>query len=347
MIDPIDTLTGAHEANLEAAISAAIDDLFATFDVPTIAAILADARRTDALPQPEDHERLLSALGISPTADPITDAFDQSAPIVGGLASFFAAVAALAAAQARHTISATDTGMISARDRAIQTFCTGYTLESVQALREAVDHMINASGDPVSRALQLRRTIGLSVNQADSLRAMRGALMAYATASTKTTRARTINGVRMQPQIFRDIDTSAILRRLNGRLSAPQLNLVRKAFADNIDPDEAERRLDRHAKAMRTYRNKVAAGDAVHGLAETAKLTGWQIAQRFGSLPHDQRQFWVTAGDERVRFAHALVPGMNPQGVALHEPFATPLGGRFAPPLEYGCRCKATLRAMP
>ena len=347
MIDPIDTLTGTHEAKLEAAINAAIDDLFATFDVPTIAAILAGARAADAMPQPDDHELLLSALGISPTADPITNLFDQSAPIVGGLASFFAAVAALAAAQTRHTIGATNTGMISARDRAIQAFRTGYTLESIQALREAVDHMINASGDPVSRALQLRRTIGLSVNQADSLRAMRGALITYATAPSKMTRARTVNGVRMPAATVRDIDTSAILRTLKGRLSAPQINLVRKAFADKLDPDEAERRLDRHAKAMRTYRNRIVAGDAVHGLAETAKLTGWQIAQRFGFLPHDQRRFWLTAGDERVRFAHALVPGMNPKGVPLNEPFATPLGGRFAPPLEYGCRCKATLRATP
>lgn len=74
-----------------------------------------------------------------------------------------------------------------------------------------------------------------------------------------------------------------------------------------------------------------------------AKLTGWQIAQRFRALPADQRRYWRTAGDERVRFTHVQVPGMNRAGVPLNQPFATPLGPCFTPPLEAGCRCKATL----
>ena len=130
-------------------------------------------------------------------------------------------------------------------------------------------------------------------------------------------------------------------------ITAAQGQMLTKAINIGTNTAQAEALLDKHAKALRNARTKAVAGNTAHQVAEAAKLTGWQIAQHFGKLPADQRRYWQTAGDERVRIAHQQVPGMNRDGVPLNQPFATPLGPCFTPPLEAGCRCKAVLKPTP
>jgi hypothetical protein len=129
-----------------------------------------------------------------------------------------------------------------------------------------------------------------------------------------------------------------------GLFSPPQLAMLRKAFIRGLTEAGGEALLDRHAKALVAHRVATAAGNAAHSASEAAKLIGWQIAQFFGALPGDARRDWITVGDERVRHDHSRVPTMNPRGVRLEEPFETPFGQVFTPPLEYGCRCRAALR---
>lgn len=132
-----------------------------------------------------------------------------------------------------------------------------------------------------------------------------------------------------QTPFLKRLVTAGTINVLGDRVEFPSAGSTIQAFS---------------AKALRDTRTKAVAGNAAHQIAEAAKITGWQIAQRFGALPIDQRRYWQTAGDERVRIAHAQVPGMNLAGVPLNQPFATPLGPCFLPPLEHGCRCKTTLR---
>lgn len=324
MIDQIDQLTARQEAELQAAIDAAIDDVLVLWDATMLAALMANADEEG--PDAHDHyaDQLATFIGTDdPEQGSLGDALDAGAGLVA-LASFFAAVAALAAAQARHVANTNAADAVEARDSAIRSFRAAYLHESALALRETAERMLTARGSTASRAAQLRRVVGLSLAQARSLHVLRQALIVRATSASW--------------------DAHTILTATRGSITAAQRQMLAKALRTGINPDQAEKLLDRHAKALRHARTKAVAGNAAHQIAEAAKLTGWQIAQRFGALPPDQRRYWRTAGDERVRLAHAQVPGMNRAGVPLNQPFATPLGPCFTPPLEAGCRCKAVLR---
>lgn len=323
MIDPIDQLTARQEADLKETIDAALDYAIELFDVLAVAALLADADEEG--PETRDHyaDQLATLAGTDdPEQRQLADALDAASGLAA-LASFFAAVAALAAAQARHIANTNAADAVTARDNAIRSFRAAYLHESANALRDTAGRMLTARGSADSRAAQIRRAIGLSVAQARSLHVIRKALIAHAADPAR--------------------GAESMLVAARGSITAAQRQMLAKAIRAGTSPEQAEKLLDRHAKALRQARTKAVAGNAAHQIAETAKLTGWQIAQRFGALPADQHRYWRTAGDERVRIAHAQVPGMNRNGVPLNQPFATPLGPCFTPPLEAGCRCKATL----
>lgn len=324
MIDQIDRLTEQQEGAIEAALLAAIVAALAAFDSNLVENVLINADDDGV----DDHatEQLAMVLGIHDgTHDALAAAIDDS-KLADTAGSFFAAVAALAVAALGRVLAANDTSITAARASAVASMRATFIHESAIAMRETAARMVSATaGDPISRAAQLKRVIGLSSLQARSLHALRNALNAYTSDPRRA-------------------DPKTILAAARGNLSAAQTRMLTKALRDQINAKQAEALLDRHAKALRNARVKAFSGNAAHQLAETAKLTGWQIAQRFGALSPDQRRFWQTAGDERVRHAHAQVPGMNAQGVALNHPFATPLGPCLTPPLETGCRCKAVLR---
>ncbi len=323
MTDPIDQLATRHEADIADAIDAAIDDVIAAFDAVAITAILDNADDDG----PSDHERDQLALMLGTDGaeyQPLTDALDAST-MTSGLASFFGAIVALAAAQVHHIANTNAGDVVLARDNAVRSLHAAFVTESTIAIRQTTERMLNAIGPANTRAAQISRVIGLSSLQARSLDAMRQQLHTAIATGNKA-----------------DPETMLIFAR--GHLSGAQQRMLAKALRDGVTTASAETMLDRHAKALRNARVKAFAGNAAHQIAETAKLTGWQMAQRFGALPTNQRRYWKTAGDERVRLAHSQVPGMNRQGVPLNQPFATPLGPCFTPPLEHGCRCKAVLR---
>ena len=326
MIGPIYQLTIRQEADIADAIDAAIDDVIATFDSVAITAILDNADDDG----PSDHERDQLALMVGTDGaeyQPLTNALDAST-VTSGLASFFAAIVALAAAQVHHIANTNASDVVLARDNAVRSFHAAFVNESTIAIRQTTERMLNAIGPADTRAAQIRRVIGLSSLQARSLDAMRQQLHTAIATGNKA-------------------DQETMLSFARGHVSGAQQRMVAKALRDGVTIATAEAILDRHAKAMRNVRIKAFAGNGAHQIAEIAKLTGWQIAQRFGALPANQRRYWQTAGDERVRLAHSQVPEMNRKGVPLNQPFATPLGPCFTPPLEHGCRCKAVLRIEP
>lgn len=326
MIDPIDQLTERQEADLNETIDAALDDAIAMFDLLSVRALMDNADHEGNKARDHYADQLATLIGTDdPERGLVPDALDATTMSVA-LASFFAAVAALAAAQVGHIANTNAADAVTARDNAIRSFRAAYLYESANALRDTAERMLTARGSADSRAAQIRRAVGLSVLQARSLHATREALIAHAADPTR--------------------NAKSILVATRGSITAAQRQMLVKAIRNGTSPDQAEKLLDNHAKALRRARTKAVAGNAAHQIAEAAKLTGWQIAQRFGALPADQRRYWRTAGDERVRLAHAQVPGMNPNGVPLNQPFATPLGPCFTPPLEAGCRCKATLRRV-
>lgn len=332
MNDQIERLNKAAESDLRAALATALDRARTGFDVPTVRAVLENFE-----PDEPAHgiDQLELALGLAKgTLEPLEavlseDTADSPVTLLFGL---FAAVAALSAASVGHVLNTGSRRFSEAREGTALDPMRRYSADTAQALREAAQRAFAAPGSEASRARQLSRIIGLSAAQGRSLDRMRQ--LAFDHLATPAGGDEKVRRARIEAQ----------MASYRGLLSAPQIAMLKKAFVTGITEADAERMLDRHANALRAHRAKVTAGHVAHGVTEGAKLIGWQIAQFFGFLPNTARRHWRTAGDERVRLSHASVPGMNPGGVLLSEPFKTPLGNSFVPPLEINCRCRVSLQ---
>ncbi len=268
---------------------------------------------------------------------------DEPTFVADGLGAFFLAVVALAAGAVGHVSNPTDGFIRSELDRYLTRLRSTYAVDTVRAALDTATRMASASGSAASRVRQVLRSIGLTPAQTASLDAARGVLFAYLASPTRTMPAKVVRGRTYAPQIVRTADPAKLLARAASQLSAPQRAMLAKAMTPALDEAAAEQLLSRHASRLVEYRARVAAGHLTHATAEQAKLTAWRAAQKVGILPKDQRRFWQTAGDEKVRHSHAQVPAMNQGGVRLDQPFTTPLGECMTPPLEINCRCKAVL----
>lgn len=101
-------------------------------------------------------------------------------------------------------------------------------------------------------------------------------------------------------------------------------------------------------RALRLRAETIALNEASTALHE-AQVQAWDQAIARGAARPDQvRRFWVTAGDDHVRPTHRAVPGMNPKGVGLHEPFQTPKGPTLQPGWAFdpGCRCRVRVKVV-
>lgn len=336
--DQIETLAASHERDLAAVLIAATDGYLDTINPDALASAIDDIDANHI------REQLALILGLDDTGFP-EDLDTPFADALAVLATLARAVAALAASQARHSINPNSATLRSANATAAA-FLPTFRASTADAIRAAIESAIYGSGTPLARAAQLRRVIGLSVKQATSLEIMRESMQTYLDAPRTRVPARTdAAGNRIRASYVRNINTRAIIAATRGHISAAQSRMLAKALGNpNLTIADADAILDRHAAALRRHRIHATLGEGLHSLTEQAKLTGWSIAQRFGALPADQRRYWQTAGDERVRHTHSQVPSMNPTGVPLGEPFQTPFGLRMSPPLEWGCRCRAKLK---
>lgn len=341
LTDPIDTLTASTEARIARDVLAAFKSYVDSIDPLQLIAILDNIEDDHTREQLEALFELDDAIEPMPLGDVLTG-------VILALASFAGAVAALAGAQAKHSINPAhrDIGALRANAGG---FLARFMADTGDAIRHAIDRAMHGPDSTDRRASLLRQSIGLGARQVASLQVMHDALMGFVDAPIRRIPARSdANRVRQPAATVRRVDTDAILASTRGSLSGAQRNVLKTALGNpRLTEADAIKILDRHAAALRSFRIRSLVGEGVHALAETAKLTGWQIAQAFGALPADQRRFWRTAGDERVRHSHAMVPGMNLQGVKLSEPFKTPLGPTMTPPLEPGCRCRATISKKP
>lgn len=336
-LDQIEALAASHESELKEALANAYSELLAGFPLNIVSSSLDDID--------PDHirDQLEQILDLNDNGVP--DSFEgQVEKIADKLDSFILAIAALAAAQAGHTINDRDSKLTGAR-QAARAFANHLVAEAALQISAAIETAIMGRGSTDARAEQLRRSIGLSAKQAATLEAMRLALRQHIVTPRRFISATTnADGVQIPARYTRTTNIRPIIAGLRGWVSAGQLRLVMKALANaNLRQVDATRLLDSHAAALRSFRLNAIAGETVHELAEIAKLAGWQTAQHYGALPADQRRFWQTADDERVRHTHRQVSAMNPDGVQLAEPFETPFGPRMNAPLEWGCRCKVTL----
>lgn len=80
-----------------------------------------------------------------------------------------------------------------------------------------------------------------------------------------------------------------------------------------------------------------------HRAANFGLTESWKQAQTQGILPANTRRYWIVTPDNRLSPAHSRIPGMNPNGRGLQEPFLTTEGAHMYPPSRPNCRCHVGL----
>jgi hypothetical protein len=104
---------------------------------------------------------------------------------------------------------------------------------------------------------------------------------------------------------------------------------------------QAQQAVDRAARrALQLRVESIARTESIWASLEgQAQL--WNEAARQGTLDpaHFLRHWLVTPDDRLCTVTCAPIPGMNPNGVRLDEPFQTPVGPVMHPPAHPMCRC--------
>ena len=127
------------------------------------------------------------------------------------------------------------------------------------------------------------------------------------------------------------------------RLSAADKAQIRSRIARGTATEEfAERMQSRYARSLLNRRAQNIARTETIRSATHGQHEGWRQAIRDGHLPTDVRRFVVVTPDERLE--HWMVPGMNPDGRAMDEPFESPEGPSLNPPFRTSCRCGVALK---
>lgn len=106
--------------------------------------------------------------------------------------------------------------------------------------------------------------------------------------------------------------------------------------------ERVEERSSRYAGRLLRERATMIARTETITAAATGQLAAWRIAQQHGYLRADARRFWVLAAGACPRCVE--VAAMNPNGVPLDQPFASPEGGVWGPTLHPRCRCSTLVR---
>jgi len=177
-----------------------------------------------------------------------------------------------------------------------------------------------------SNKKRILETIGLTPNQAKSLLTYRQELERIAK-QLNTPAKLNINAIR--------------------NLSASQRSVVRKALADGIEPKDIDPLVSKQHKAFLTHRAKAIGNTLSSKIAHATQQAAVNFAINARLVkPNQFKRFWVTAHDERVRHSHSQTEAINSKGVDLNQPFITPFGLVFFPPLEINCRCHVSIRKV-
>ena len=117
------------------------------------------------------------------------------------------------------------------------------------------------------------------------------------------------------------------------RLSATERQQARSIFA--VGGEESARvnaLVDRYAESLLNRRSQDIARTEIHRAFVEGQTELWRQAEDQGLMDRRTvRRVWIVTPDDRLRPDHAAVPGMNPDGVGLDQPFDTPVGPVMAP----------------
>lgn len=162
---------------------------------------------------------------------------------------------------------------------------------------------------PVRQAVAIRQVVGLPPNWA-----MAPTNLARELREGRFTSSRRLSGA----------DKQQIRSRLaRGTMDEDFIATMQARYRDSL--------ISRRAQNIAQTETMDAAHNGLH--------QSWRQAVEQGVLPDTARRHPIVTLDDRLRPTHAAIPGMNPDGVGMDQPFDTPFGARMNPPFEPNCRC--------
>lgn len=115
-------------------------------------------------------------------------------------------------------------------------------------------------------------------------------------------------------------------------------NFVEKLRENGADEDLIAKRRELYLKRMRRSRATTIARTETIRAVSVGQQELWRQAADQGFIDANvARRIWFVTPDDRLCQLCRPVPGMNPKGVALDQPFATPVGPVMFPPLHQNC----------
>jgi hypothetical protein len=129
------------------------------------------------------------------------------------------------------------------------------------------------------------------------------------------------------------------------RLGARDRAWIRAAIdADAVTPTFVDEMVDRYAQSLIALRAETIARTETLDAINFGVHESWRQAIDAGELPAESRRFWIVTPDDRLCPICVEIPGMNPDGVGMDEPFDTPEGPVDDPPAPHpNCRCSVGL----
>jgi hypothetical protein len=118
--------------------------------------------------------------------------------------------------------------------------------------------------------------------------------------------------------------------------------------AEGVPPGQAAWQEAQYARRLLRQRVETVARTEAMAAANAGQESLWRQAVQHGLLdPERFRRHWLVTPDDRLCPVCQEIPDMNPEGVALDEPFQTPVGAVQRPPAHPNCRCAVDGKVVP
>jgi hypothetical protein len=355
-------LSRSAPALIEKASKADIEELARKFEPKLAQAILAafnawsdkvSVAQLAAALQSGNVDAVLSALKV----ENIDQLFGQvRAQIAAAAAAGGAATVASMAAAPRFTALgfAFDT-LNPALIQQLQNYTFGLVREinakTMEAIRSSLVSGMTAGKNPRSTAIDIKRSIGLTQRQMAAVQNYRKELETFHLKRTAGGynlggKINRVNGAQVMISDEDGLPTDGILQR---RLRDFRFDGTLRNAMTNKQPlaaSKIEMMVQRYYEKYVKYRSQTIARTESLRSTNLGVQSAWEQAIADNVVQADvTRRIWSVARDERLCEWCAPIPGMNPKrGVKMDQPFNTPKGPQFLPPMHPNCRCTVFIR---
>lgn len=336
----IEALAAKLEPGIAKALLSALQAQKDAVDLGALEAAIAAGKIDDAL----------GLLGIQQIADAMQDVSSslQGAVYAGG---------GLAAAQISARIGGATFAFNQLNPRLI-TWLQTYSLDLIrqidtttkEAIRATLVNGMTAGKNPRDVARQTRQVIGLTDRQAKAVQNFRRELETFHLRTTGGgynlgASIDRVNGA----QVFRpgedglpkDGITERRLRdfRFDGQLKRAVTT------GKPLKPEQVDKMVDAYARKYLKHRSEVIARTEAIRTTNFGVQDAWRQAIDKGRVDEKLvRRTWIVSRDERTCETCGPIPGLNRRGVQFGQPFQTPEGPQFLPPMHPNCRCTVWIR---